>query len=59
MGKPINVDIELITIITCLPFIGMDPTPLLKKDQEETTTARMKEKYDIVRSKSLISDRVH
>ena len=51
LGKPIPIDVELIAIITCLPFTWMDPTPLLKKDQEVATAARMKEKYDVVRNK--------
>ena len=29
----------------------MDPTPLLKKDQEATIATQMKEKYDVVRNK--------
>ena len=27
----------------------MDPTPLVRKDQEESITTRMKEKYDVIR----------
>ena len=34
LGKPISIDVELITVIIGLPFVGMDPTPLLIKDKE-------------------------
>ena len=49
LGNPIPIDIELIAIITCLPFIGMDPTPLLRMYQEVSISTQMKKKYDIVR----------
>ena len=49
MGNPIPIDVELIAVIKGLPFVGMDPTPLLKKDQEATIAASMKEKYGIVK----------
>ena len=49
LGKPIPIDVELIAVIKGLPFVGMDLTPLLKKDQEATIAASMKEKYGIVK----------
>ena len=51
LGKPLPVDIQLISTITGLPFTGVNPTPLLKKDQEATIATWMKKKYDVVRSK--------
>ena len=51
LGKPIHVTIELIASITSLPAEGMDPTPLLKKDQEAAIARRMKEKFGVQRSK--------
>ena len=47
--KPISIDLELIAIIIGLPFAGMDPMPLLRKDQEASIVVQMKEKYDVVR----------
>ena len=49
IGNPIPVDLELIALITGLPFAGMDPMPLLRKDQEASIVVQMKEKYDVVR----------
>ena len=49
IGNLILVDVELIALITCPPFTGIDPTPLLRTDQEASITAQMKEKYDVVR----------
>ena len=51
LGKVIFIDVELIKIIAGLPFVGMDPTPLLKKDKKAAIVAQMKEKYDAVRNK--------
>ena len=39
VGNPIPVDVEVIAIITSLPFIGMDPVLLIKRDQEATIVA--------------------
>ena len=49
LGNITTVNVKLIAIITDSPFAGMDPAPLLRKDQEVTTIVRMKEKYVIVR----------
>ena len=51
MGKPIFVDVEPIAVIIGLPLAGMDPKPLLRKDQEATIATQMKDKYDITRDK--------
>ena len=51
LGIPILVDFMFITAITFLPVAGMDPTPLLKKDQEVTIARLVKKKYGIQRSK--------
>ena len=34
LGNTISMDVELIVVIIGLPFIGMDPTPLLRMYQE-------------------------
>ena len=43
------MDVDLTVIITGLPIAGIDPMPLLRKDQETAISARMKEKYDVIR----------
>ena len=43
LGNPILVDVELIAVITGLPFAGMDPTPLLRKDKKAMIAALMKQ----------------
>ena len=43
------MDVELIAVITGLPFVGIDPTRFLRKDQENVIETRMKEKYDVTR----------
>ena len=45
------MDVQLITTITSLPATGMDPTPLLKKDQEVSIAKRMKEMFSVKISK--------
>ena len=45
------MDVKFIAAITGLKTVGMDPTPLLKKDQEVSIAKRMKKKYGIQRSK--------
>ena len=37
------MNVELIAAITGLPSTGMDPAPLLKKDQEAAIAKQMKE----------------
>ena len=45
------MDVELIATITGLPVVRMDPTPLLKKDQEEAIAKQMKKIFGVQRSK--------
>ena len=49
IGNTILVDVELIAIITGLPFTRMDPMPFLKEDQEPMITVWMMDKYNVVR----------
>ena len=51
LGNPIPIDIQLISTITCLPSIGTNPSPILKKDQEVAIATQIKKKYDVVRRK--------
>ena len=45
------MNVKLIASITGLPDAGMDPTLLLKNDQEESIAKQMKKKYVVQRSK--------
>jgi hypothetical protein len=46
LDKPIPINVELITQITCLPTGGMDPVVILdNKSKEKTLAEEMKKKY--------------
>ena len=42
LGNPISIDVKLVVVITSLPFAGMDPKTILRKDQEVSIAAQMK-----------------
>ena len=54
LGKYIHVTIKLIAAIVGLPSTGMNPTPLLEKDQEASLAKRMKENFGIQRRKRVL-----
>jgi len=47
--KPIYVDVELIIVIIGLPLVGIYLVPYLRKYSDIVISARMKDKYDLIR----------
>ena len=50
LDKAYLVDVDLISLITSLPRVGIDPTPYLRKEKDIVMITRVKDKYELVRA---------
>ena len=50
LDKPYSIDVNLISIITSLPQVILDPMSFLKKDKDAVMIPRIKDTYDVVRA---------
>ena len=48
LNQKVYVDVELITVITGFPLVGVDPTPFFTgKEKANMMTNKLKDKYDL------------